>query len=69
MAEFFSTAPFRRLLKEQGLRVSEDAAEALAELVEEVGFVVVEEALAVAGEKKRKTVRAEDVAEAKKRIW
>ena len=69
MAEIFPVSPFRKLLKKYGERVSEDAAEALAEIVEEVGFVVVEEALQVAAEKKRKTIRKEDIEEAKKRLW
>ncbi len=69
MAEVFSTAPFKKLLKENGLRVSDDAAEALAELTEGVGFVVLEEAMAAAAENKRKTVRKEDIEEAERKLW
>jgi histone H3/H4 len=69
MAEIFATAPFKRLLKGTGNRVGTDAAEALAEITEEVGYLVIEEALAVAAENDRKTVRKEDVVEAKRRLW
>ena len=69
MAEVFPVAPFKRLLKESGKRVSEDAAEALAEVVEELGFIIVEEAMQVAAERKRKTIRKEDIEEAKRRLW
>ena len=69
MVEVFPVAPFKRLLKKTGRRVSEDAAEALAEVTEELGFLVVEEAIQVAAENKRKTVRAEDIKEAMRRLW
>lgn len=69
MAEVFATAPFKRLLKATGNRVGDDAAEALAEVTEEIGFLLIEEALTVAAESKRKTVRREDIAEAKRRLW
>lgn len=69
MAEVFAIAPFKRLLKGTGNRVGSDAAVALAEITEEVGFIVVEEAMAVAAEDDRKTVRKEDVMEAKRRLW
>ncbi len=69
MAEVFATAPFKRLLKSAGSRVGDDAAEALAEVTEEIGFLLIEEALTVAAEKKRKTIRKEDIIEAKRRLW
>jgi histone H3/H4 len=69
MAEVFATAPFKRLLKATGNRVGDDAAEALAEVTEEIGFLLIEEALGVAAKNKRKTVRREDVLEAKRRLW
>ena len=69
MAEVFATAPFKRLLKATGNRVGDDAAEALAEVTEEVGFLLIEEALGVAEANKRKTVRKEDILEAKRRLW
>jgi histone H3/H4 len=69
MAEVFATAPFKRLLKRTGNRVGNDAAEALAEVTEEIGFLLIEEALTIAAENKRKTVRREDITEAKRRLW
>ncbi len=69
MADNLPVAPFKKLLKETGFRVSDEAAEALAELVEDIGFIVAEEAINVARENKRKTVTKEDIEEAKKRIW
>ena len=69
MAEIFATAPFRKLLKGTGNRVSKDAAEALAEVTEEVGYLVIEEAANIASEKGRKTIREEDIIEAQRRLW
>jgi histone H3/H4 len=69
MAEIFSNAPFKRLLQTHGARVGDDAAVSLAELTEEIGFVLIEEAQKAAEAKKRKTIRKEDVREAKKKLW
>ncbi|MBR9681140.1 MAG: histone [Candidatus Altiarchaeota archaeon] len=69
MPEVFATAPFKKLLKGTGNRVGNDAADALAEVTEEIGYLVIEEALVVASEKKRKTIRKDDIVEAKRRLW
>lgn len=69
MAEVFATAPFRKLLKGTGNRVSKEAAEALAEVSEEIGYLVIEEAMKVASERGRKTLRKEDIVEAQRRLW
>lgn len=53
------------MIKSQGdKRVSEDSAKQLADVLETFAGDVSEEAIAVAQEKDRKTVRAEDVREA-----
>ncbi|MBR9689964.1 MAG: histone [Candidatus Altiarchaeota archaeon] len=69
MAEVFAIAPFKKLLRGTGNRVGNDAAEALGEVTEEIGYLIIEEALVVASENKRKTVRKEDIIEAKRRLW
>jgi len=69
MVEVLPVAPFKKLLKRTGKRVSEDAAEALAEVIEELGFLIVEEALEIADKKKRVTVRGEDIREALRNLW
>jgi len=69
MAEVLPVAPFKKMLKKTNHRVSEEAAEALAEVVEELGFLVVEEALSIAEGKKRKTVRKEDIEDARRALW
>ena len=69
MAEIFANAPFKRLLKGTGRRVGNDAAEGLAEVTEEIGFILIEEATKIAAEHKRKTVRKEDIIEAKRKLW
>ncbi|MDJ0274200.1 MAG: NFYB/HAP3 family transcription factor subunit [Nitrososphaerota archaeon] len=60
-----STAPMHRLLKKAGAeRVSEEAAEELRRVLEEVGIMVSNEAIRRALAAGRKTVRREDVREA-----
>lgn len=55
----------KEMIKSQGdKRVSEDSAEELADVLERFAGDVSEEAIAVANEKDRKTVRGEDVREA-----
>ncbi len=57
-----STAPMHRLLKKAGAeRVSEEAAEELRRVLEEVGMMVSTEAVRRALSAGRKTVRREDV--------
>ncbi|MBR9681177.1 MAG: histone [Candidatus Altiarchaeota archaeon] len=69
MAEVLPVAPFKKMLKKTNHRVSEDAAGALAEVIEELGFLVVEEALSIAESKKRKTIRKEDIDNARRALW
>ncbi len=69
MPEVMPSSPFKRILKETGMRVSEDAADALAEIIEELGFLIIEEAQNAAAQKKRKTLRPEDIKEAQRRLW
>jgi histone H3/H4 len=57
-----STAPMHRLLKKAGAeRVSEEAAEELRRVLEEVGMMISTEAIRRALSAGRKTVRKEDV--------
>lgn len=61
----FSISKMKEMIKNQGdKRVSEDSAEKLGNVLETFAGDVAEEAVAVAEEKGRKTVRAEDVKEA-----
>lgn len=61
----FSVSKMKDMIKSQGdKRVSEDSAKQLADVLETFAGDVSEEAIAVAQEKDRKTVRAEDVREA-----
>ncbi|MBY6294004.1 histone [Nanohaloarchaea archaeon H01] len=61
----FSISKMKEMIKSQGdKRVSEDAAEELGQILEMFAGDVAEEAIAVAREDDRKTVRAEDVREA-----
>jgi len=62
-------APVSRLIREAGAkRVSEGARDALAEVLESYGMEVAEEAVEWANHAKRKTVKAEDIREAVKRV-
>jgi len=55
-------AIMERILKEGGAeRVSEDAKEALAEILEEYGLELAKDAVLLSGHAGRKTVRKEDV--------
>lgn len=61
----FSIAKMKEMIKSQGdKRVSEDAADEMRQLLEMFAGDVAEEAIAVAREDGRKTVRSEDVKEA-----
>ncbi len=63
----FSIAKMKEMIKDQGdKRVSRDSAEEMREILEMFAGDVSEEAIAIAGEDDRKTVRAEDVREALK---
>lgn len=64
MAEI-PTAPVTRLMRNAGAeRVSEDASQALVEVLEEYGEKVAAKSVALAKHAGRKTVKAEDVLEA-----
>lgn len=58
----FSIAKMKEIIKSQGdKRVSEDSADELRKVLERFAGDVAEEAIAIAKEDGRKTVRAEDV--------
>lgn len=61
----FSISKMKEIIKSQGdKRVSEDSADELRKVLETFAGDVAEEAIAVAKEDGRKTVRAEDIREA-----
>ncbi|MFB6208845.1 MAG: histone [Candidatus Nanohaloarchaea archaeon] len=61
----FSVSKMKEMIKNEGdKRVSEEAAEHLGDLLEMFAGDVAEEAIAVARDDNRKTVRADDVREA-----
>ncbi|MFB6193208.1 MAG: histone [Candidatus Nanohaloarchaea archaeon] len=61
----FSTAKMKEMIKGEGnKRVSEESAERLGEILETFAGDVAEEAIAIAKEDGRKTVRAEDIKKA-----
>ncbi len=62
-------APVARLIRMAGAkRVSEDASTELAAILESYGIEIAKEAIDWANHAKRKTVRAEDIREASKRV-
>lgn len=57
-----SLAPIHRLIKKAGaMRASEDAAEELRKILEELGTSIAKEALSLAQYAGRRTVRREDI--------
>jgi histone H3/H4 len=57
-----SLAPIHRLIKKAGAtRASEDAAEELRKILEEVGIAIAKEALSLAQYAGRRTVKREDI--------
>jgi len=62
-------APVERLIRSAGAdRVSETAGIALAEILEQYGLEIAEEAIVLAKHAKRKTVKAEDIKLAMERL-
>jgi len=70
MAEEFTIAPIRRLLKKAGnLRINEGAANKLRDYIGEYGQLVAERAIELAKKDGRKTVLERDIREAALEIW
>lgn len=70
MAEEFTIAPMRRLLKKAGdLRISPDAAEELRRAVGTYGLRVAQLAVETAQSEGRKTVLERDIKAAAVRVW
>ena len=70
MAEEFTIAPMRRLLKKAGdLRISPDAAEELRRAVGAYGLRVAQLAVEAAQSEGRKTVLERDINAAAVRVW
>ncbi|MGQ9479579.1 MAG: histone family protein [Thermoproteota archaeon] len=68
MSEELSLAAMYRILRKSGgERVSEEAAEELSQILEDIGLRIAREAVQLSVFAKRKTVRAEDVRMAAKR--
>lgn len=64
-----SSAPIHRIIKKAGAaRVSEDAAEELKKVLEDVGAAVAREALGLAQYAGRRTVKKEDIERAAKTL-
>ena len=62
MADDFTIAPFRRMLKKAGdLRISEEASEELRRVIGEFGTIIAEEAVRIAESESRKTVLERDI--------
>ena len=61
-------ATAEKILKKTNMRVSKDAVKEFAELLEEITTDIASEAVAIAKSKKRKTIKLEDVIQAKRKI-
>ncbi len=62
-------APMAEILKQAGAeRVSEPAAQALAEVVKEVAFEIAKDAVKLANHAGRKTIKRHDIDLARKRV-
>ncbi len=69
MAEEFTLAPMRRLIKRYGnLKVSEEASEELRRVIGEYGSRIADMAVALARQEQRKTVLARDIRAAQRQI-
>lgn len=65
----FSTSAMKRLIKtETDKRVAEDAANILGTQIDGYGTEVAEEAITIANDNGRKTVRAEDIKDAVRQL-
>lgn len=70
MTESLPAAAAERLLRRTGSgRVSDDSAEALAELLESVGTEIARTAGELAAKENRKTVKGIDIRKAAKEVW
>jgi histone H3/H4 len=64
-----SVAPMHRLIKKAGAdRVSEEATKELAKVLEAIGVKIAKEALDYAVHAKRKTIKAEDIEIATRKV-
>ncbi len=61
-------ASAEKVLKKTKMRISKDAVKEFSDLLEDVTTDIVSEAVAIAKSKKRKTVKLEDVIQAKRKI-
>lgn len=61
-------APVEKILKKSNMRISDEAVKEFAILLEELTSDISSEAAAIAKSKGRKTVLAEDVTEARRKI-
>lgn len=69
MAEEFTLAPMRRLIKKHGdLRISEEASEELRQVIGDYGSKVAAAAAAHARQEHRRTVLARDVRAAQRQV-
>ena len=70
MAEEFTIAPVRRLLKKAGdLRINEEAANILRDLIGEYGMRIAELAVENAEKDGRKTILERDIRQAAEKVW
>ena len=61
-------ATAEKILKKSNMRVSKDAVKEFSQLLEEITTDIASEAVAIAKSKRRKTVKLEDVVQAKRKI-
>ena len=61
-------AAAEKILKKTNMRISKDAVKEFAELLEEITTDISSEAVAIAKSKKRKTIKLEDIIQAKRKI-
>ncbi|MFH1473749.1 MAG: histone [Candidatus Aenigmatarchaeota archaeon] len=61
-------AAAEKILKRSNMRVSKDAVKEFAQLMEEITFDIASEAITIAKSEKRKTVKLEDICQAKRKV-